>query len=205
MHGADLARLTVVNNLFLRRPPIGLLLGSFLSSMDTISRENNSMLPIGGIVLGVVGLLLGGISLVQVSGIKKDLADNVKPAVQKIDAVEATANTANSTAERARGEVAKLTQETQTVVTTLGNMISGVEGKVTKLEEQAKKPAQVAGAKSKGPVVAGPDEYIVKGGDTGMKIARANGVSLADLTSVNPGIDWTKVHPGQKVKLPAKK
>ena len=30
--------------------------------MDTISRENNSMLPIGSLIVGVLGLLLGGYS-----------------------------------------------------------------------------------------------------------------------------------------------
>ena len=28
--------------------------------MDTISRENNSMLPVGAIIVGVIALLLGG-------------------------------------------------------------------------------------------------------------------------------------------------
>jgi LysM repeat protein len=54
-------------------------------------------------------------------------------------------------------------------------------------------------------VTAGPDEYIVKGGDTGYKIATANGVSVADLQAVNPGVSWTALKVGQKIKLPAKK
>ena len=32
--------------------------------MDTISRENNSMLPVGGIIVGVIALLLGGYSAI---------------------------------------------------------------------------------------------------------------------------------------------
>ena len=61
------------------------------------------------------------------------------------------------------------------------------------------------GKKGGGPVVAGPGEYVVKAGDGGAKIAKANGVSLSDLQAVNPGVEWTKLKPGQKVKLPAKK
>ena len=39
----------------------------------------------------------------------------------------------------------------------------------------------------------------------GAKIARANGCTLADLTSVNPGISWTHLKVGEKLKLPEKK
>jgi LysM repeat protein len=52
--------------------------------------------------------------------------------------------------------------------------------------------------------VAGPDEYIIKSGDTGAKIARERGVSLADLQTVNPGVNWTRLAVGQKIKLPKK-
>ena len=51
----------------------------------------------------------------------------------------------------------------------------------------------------------GPGEYIVKAGDTGVKIARANGCSLSDLESVNPGVTWTHLKVGEKLKLPEKK
>ena len=50
----------------------------------------------------------------------------------------------------------------------------------------------------------GYGEYIVKGGDTGMKIATANGVSVADLQAVNPGVNWGGLKVGQKLKLPKK-
>jgi LysM repeat protein len=63
--------------------------------------------------------------------------------------------------------------------------------------------ADKKGGKS-GPAVAGPGEYVVKAGDGGAKIAKASGVSLSDLQAVNPGVDWTKLKVGQKVKLPKK-
>jgi LysM repeat protein len=53
--------------------------------------------------------------------------------------------------------------------------------------------------------VAGPDEYIVKAGDTFAKIARAHGCSIADIAAVNPGVDSSKLKVGQKIKLPMKK
>ena len=55
------------------------------------------------------------------------------------------------------------------------------------------------------PAVAGPGEYIVKSGDSGSKIARANECTLADLEAVNPTVTWTHLKVGEKLKLPEKK
>ena len=44
--------------------------------MDTISRENNSMLPVGAIIVGVIGLLLGGYSAIKLSSVNRTLAEN---------------------------------------------------------------------------------------------------------------------------------
>jgi len=60
------------------------------------------------------------------------------------------------------------------------------------------------GAKSGEPVVAGPDEYVVKAGDSFAKIARAHGCSIADITAVNPGVSSSSLKIGQKIKLPKK-
>jgi len=85
-------------------------------------------------------------------------------------------------------------------------MIGDIRTAVTKLEEGAKKPAAKGAKGEKGePAVAGPGEYLVKKGDSGMSIAKGNGVSLADLQTVNPNVNWHKLAVGQKIKLPAKK
>ena len=175
--------------------------------MDTISRENNSMLPVGGIVVGVIGLLLGGIALLQISKVNKTLAEH-QAKVDMVDSVKAQADTASAIAEKAAKEVTSLGRSTQDAVNQIGGELGNLRGAITKLEEAAKKPAPVAtkdGKKGGGPVVAGPGEYVVKAGDGGAKIAKVNGVSLADLQAVNPGVEWTKLKVGQKVKLPAKK
>ena len=175
--------------------------------MDTISRENTSMLPVGGIIVGVVALLLGGFALLQASKANKALSEQQA----KIEAVEQTANNAQTTAQGAADKSARdlksLNDQTQNAFNQVSTIIANLQGSVTKLEEAAKKPAVAAGKKggSHEPAVAGPDEYIVKGGDSGAKIARSHGVSLADLQSVNPGVNWGKLAVGQKLKLPAKK
>ena len=56
---------------------------------------------------------------------------------------------------------------------------------------------------SSGAVQAGVSTYTVKSGDTLAGIAARFGVSLADLTDANPGIDAAKLSIGQVVKLPA--
>lgn len=171
--------------------------------MDTISRDNNtSYLPVAGVIVGLVALVLSAVALVKVSSANKTLAAH-EDKIVKIDNIESTANTAASTADKATKDVASLVQQTQTAVNRLGEMINDASGRVTKLEESAKRPAPVAG-KSSGPVVAGPGEYVVKSGDTFAKIARAQGVSIADLTAVNPGVSSSKLQPGQKLKLPKK-
>ncbi len=172
--------------------------------MDTISRDNNtSYLPVAGVIVGLVALVLSAVALVKVSSANKTLAEHADK-VAKIDAIESTANTAAGTADRAAKNVDSLAQQTQKAVTDIGNMILEANGKIAKIEEGQKKPAAAAG-KSSGPVVAGPGEYIVKAGDTsGTKIAKAVGVSIGDLQAVNPGVNWSHLSIGQKLKLPKK-
>ena len=175
--------------------------------MDTISRENNSMLPVGGIVVGVIGLLLGGIALLQISKVNKTLAEH-QAKVDLVDGVKGQAEAAAAVAEKTAKELSGLTRSTQDAFNQVGGELGNLRGAITKLEEAAKKPVPVAtdkkGGKS-GPAVAGPGEYVVKAGDvSGTKIAKANGVSVEDLKAVNPGVDWSKLKLGQKLKLPKK-
>lgn len=175
--------------------------------MDTISRESSpSYLPIAGLIAGLVGLLLGGIALANASKAGKAAAaasEQVTAQVARIDGVEAGATDAKATAERAASNIASLQRSTQDAFTAVAGEMGKINGELAKLQEAATK-APRASAKSSGPAVAGPDEYVVAGGDTGAKIARAKGVSLADLQAVNPGVDWSKLRVGQKVKLPKK-
>jgi LysM repeat protein len=174
--------------------------------MDTISRDNSSsMLPVAGVIVGAIGLLLGGLALVQVSKVNKSVAEH-QPKIEKVDGIEAQAAAAASAAEKAKSDVATLQRSTQSAFDSVGPLLSDLKASVTKLEESAKKAPVVSAAKkgSGEPVVAGPGEYVVKAGDTGMKIATANGVSVSDLQSVNSGVNWNGLRPGQKLKLPKK-
>ncbi len=93
------------------------------------------------------------------------------------------------------------------VVRQIADKIGALEADITAIKTPPPKAAKGggAGAADKGPVVAGPDEYVIKAGDSLAKIARAQNVTLADLQAVNPGINSAKLKIGDKIKLPAKK
>lgn len=175
--------------------------------MDTISRENNSMLPVGGIIVGVIALLLGGYSALTLSKVNRAIAE-AQPKIDKIDGMEsqlATASAAMEKADKAGRDLQSLQRSMQDAFNQVGTELVNMRASVTKIEESAKKPVVAEkGAKKGEPAVAGPGEYVVKKGDGGASIARANGVSLADLQAVNPGVNWTKLAIGQKLKLPKK-
>lgn len=176
--------------------------------MDTISRENNSMLPVGGIIVGVIALLLGGYSAITLSKVNKSLALHDEK-IAKIDGIESQVTTAAAGTEKTSKDVAALRTSTQDAFNQVGGLLGTLQASVTKMEEASKKPA-VGPLKAKGvssePAVAGPGEYVVKVGDSsGAKIARDHGVALKDLQDVNPGVNWTHLKVGDKIKLPLKK
>jgi LysM repeat protein len=178
--------------------------------MDTISRENNSsMLPVGGIIVGVVALLLSGYAAITLSKVNKSIAAHDEK-LGKIESIETQVTTAAADAARANKAIGDYARQTQTGFDSVVGELSKFREEITKMQEAKKAPAPAPGGKAGGkdgtPAVAGPDEYVVKAGDSsGTKIAAARGISLADLQAVNPGVDWTKLKIGQKLKLPVKK
>ncbi len=169
--------------------------------MDTISRENNSMLPVGGIIVGVIALLLGGYSAIKLSSVGKALAAHEEK-LAKVDSLESQVSSTAATADKASRDLAALTRSTQDAFNQVGAELGNLRAGITKLEEAAKAPAR--SAKGGAPAVAGPDEYIIKAGDTFAKIARAQGTTIDAMQQVNPGVDSSKLKIGQKIKLPKK-
>jgi LysM repeat protein len=45
--------------------------------------------------------------------------------------------------------------------------------------------------------------YVIKGGDTGNRIARSIGVSLDEIQAANPSLDWSRLRVGQRIKIPS--
>jgi LysM repeat protein len=172
--------------------------------MDTISRENNSLLPMGGVIIGAVALIIGGYAAIKLSTVNRTLAAQADK-VAKIDDIASQVASAAAASDKAARDITTLQNSTQAAVNQLGTGLATLDEKMKHIEEAHAARAVAKGAKSGEPVVAGPGEYIVKSGDTGAKIARANGCTLGDLESVNPGVSWTHLKVGEKLKLPEKK
>lgn len=171
--------------------------------MDTISRENNSYLPVAGVLVGVIAIVLSVVALAKVSSAKKEILAQVEPLSARIDEAEGQARNATAAADKASGSINKLASDTQAAFTQVAQELGNIRGEIVKVQEA--KVAPKAGTKATGPVVAGPDEYVIKSGDTFAKIARAVGSTIADIQAVNAGVDSSKLKVGQKIKLPAKK
>jgi LysM repeat protein len=179
--------------------------------MDTISRENNSMLPAAGVILGVIALILSAVAMVKISTANRQIAE-LKDSMTKVDALEGEVRNATTSAEQAKAAADSASRGVSSLQSSANTAFSSVAEQITALRNDLDKihAPKVAGAKGEkgekaAPPVAGEGEYIVKSGDTGRKIATANGVSVADLKAVNPGVNWNGLKVGQKIKLPQKK
>jgi len=171
--------------------------------MDTISRENNSLLPMGGVIIGAVALIIGGYAAISLSKVNRTLAQQADK-VAKIDDIASQVASASAASDKAARDITTLQNSTQAAVNQLGTELATVDEKLKHIEESHVARA-AKGAKGAENVVAGPGEYVVKGGDTGAKIARANGCTISELTAVNPGVSWSHLKVGEKIKLPEKK
>lgn len=168
--------------------------------MDTISRENNSMLPVAGVIVGVLALLVGGYGAIKASGLQKVVTAQEEK-VAKIDGIESQLGSTAATADKSAKDIGSLSRTTQEAFNTVAADLGNIHASITKLEEARKAPA----GKGHADVVAGPGEYVIKAGDTFSKIGKARGFTGADVASVNPGVDPSHLKVGQKIKLPVKK
>ncbi|WP_082782725.1 LysM peptidoglycan-binding domain-containing protein [Cephaloticoccus capnophilus] len=193
--------------------------------MDTIgSREPNSMLPVGAIIVGVIGLLLGGYAALTIGNVKRTLAEH-EGKMARFDQFESQVSTAASASEKATRDIGALTRSTQDAFNQVGAELGNLRGAITKLEEapRTRAAATAAPAANRGnaaaaasanagttasnnaaarPAGAASGEYVVKSGDTGVKIAREVGISLGALQNANPDVNWNRLHVGQKLNIP---
>ena len=107
--------------------------------MDTISRENNSMLPIGGVIVGVIALAIGGFGLIKASKLQTKV-DAQEEKVAKIDGLESQLGSVSAASDKATKDIGSLTRTTQEAFNTVAADLANLHASVTKLEEAAKKP-----------------------------------------------------------------
>jgi LysM repeat protein len=170
--------------------------------MDTISRESNSSyLPVAGVLVGVLALILGGIALAKVSSLNKRVPEDLQ---DKLTSLTTDTQNAAAAADKASKGVDSLQRSSQAAFDSIGPEIGGLKESLKKLEDAAKArvvaPKSAKGGEGGAAAAAGPGEYKVKPGDTGTKIAKATGVSLSELETVNPGVDWRRLKVGQTIK-----
>ena len=169
--------------------------------MDTISRENNSLLPIGGVIVGGLALLIAAYSAITLSKVKTELAAH-EDKLSHLDDIASQASAANATANQVKSALDQVAKSTQDAFNAVGADLATIKQNIKELQESSTRHTSAHG--HGGPVVAGPGEYVVRPGDTLRKIARANGCTLSELESVNPGVDSRHLRLGQKLKLPEK-
>jgi LysM repeat protein len=169
--------------------------------MDTISRDSNtSYAPIAAVIVGLLALVLAIVGLVKISKINTSVSE-VKTLSET---AQNDARSAVSTADAARSASTNLARETQRAFDTVTAEIGNLRTSVSKLETAPAPKASSSSGSSGGAAAATaePGTYIVKSGDTGVKIARDNNVTLSALMGANPDIDWNRLKVGQKVRLP---
>ena len=162
--------------------------------------------------MGVLALILSGVALAKLSTANRTIGE-LKESMTKLDAVEAEARSATSAAEQAKSSadransgISSLQSSTQTAFTSVAGELGNLKAEIEKMHTAPAKAAAGAKGEKAAPAVAGPGEYIVKAGDvSGTKIAKTLGVSIEDLKSVNPSVNWSHLSIGQKLKVPQKK
>jgi LysM repeat protein len=169
--------------------------------MDTISRESNSSyLPIAGVLVGVLALIIGGVALAKVSTLNKRVPEDLQ---DKLVSLDSDTRNAAAAADKASKGIDSLQRSTQSAFDAIGPEVGALKDAVTKLQEAAKARAvapKAAHGGGEAAAPAGPGEYVVKSGDTGTKIAKATGVGIGELETLNPGIDWKRLKVGQHIK-----
>jgi LysM repeat protein len=163
------------------------------------------------VLVGVIALIVGSIALVKASGASKAIAAD-SDEIAKIDTIESTANSAAQVAQTANSSISKLNDSLRGDFDQITTKFGSIDASIAKLQEVAKPAPRAAKASKSAPAgegsapgtVSSDGTYTVKSGDSLAKIARANGVSLADIKAANPDVDPKHLKIGQKINLPTK-
>lgn len=172
---------------------------------DNIGTGSDNKIPliigIGAIALAVLALAFA----IKAKGDAKGYEARFKAIEDAGYATKSEVNSAAASAAKASdvSDVSAKVAGLESYVNT--QVVPAIQAQKTVLDGLVKRPVAPGHTAAAGPAVAGPGEYVVKSGDTGTKIAKANGVSISALTAVNPGVNFSKLKVGQKLKLPEAK
>lgn len=174
--------------------------------MDTLSRDSSSgsssIMPLAGVILGVIALLLGIFTMVKANKIEKTVTAQGDE-IAKIGTLE---NEVRASSTKTEADLKNLRDGIQNALNQVGTEIGSLRTQLTKVEEAMKKPAPAAkgGAAPAATGVRNADgTYTVAAGDTPSKIARKFGTSVDAILAENPGLEPNRLRVGQKIRLPA--
>lgn len=176
---------------------------------DSINTGTENKLPlfigIGAIAVALLALLFAFKARGDAKALTEKLAGFEPAAAATKAEVSAVSNSAAKTADIQA--VDQKFEEFKSGVQTNFNILATTVNEQNKIITGLTKGKTATGGNgTKAEVVAGPGEYVVKAGDTSLiKIAKANGTTANAIIAVNPGLNPSKLHIGQKIKLPAKK
>lgn len=175
--------------------------------MDTLSRDSSSsssVLPLVGVIAGALGLILAIVALVKLSTLQKTVAVH-DAEIPKIATIEGDLRAATAKSEN---DMRGLREGVQNALNQVGTEIGTLRAQVTKVEEAQKAravaPASKGGATAPTGVLNADGTYTIAPGDTFSKIARKFAVKMDAIEAENPGLDPTKLRPGQKIRIPRK-
>jgi LysM repeat protein len=177
---------------------------------DSINSGTDNKLPlfigIGAIAVALLALLFAFKARGDAKALTEKLAGFEPAAVATKADLSVVSNSAAKTADiqQVAGDLSAFQTTVTTNFNTLASSVNEQGKLITGLTKGGKPVVGPTNGGTTAPV-AGPGEYVVKAGDTGVKIAKANGVALSALTAANSGVNFSKLHVGQKIKLPAKK
>lgn len=177
--------------------------------MDTLSRDSSSssnVLPLVGVIAGALGLILAIVALVKLSTLQKNVVTQGDE-IAKIATIEGDLRAATTKSE---GDLRGLREGVQNALTQVGTEIGTLRTQITKVEEaQKSRPAAAAaspGGKAAAPtgVLNSDGTYTIAPGDTFSAIARKFSIRMDAIEAENPGLEPTKLRPGQKIRIPRK-
>lgn len=176
--------------------------------MDTISSESNetSYLPIAALIIAILAGIFAVVGFLKVRAVEKTVASQTALNA-RVQELETQVRTAVTTLESATTRIEKVRSDTNSAFGQVGEIIGTLRTDIAKMQESATARPVAAPASSGGSnpaPTAAAGEYIVKSGDTGSKIARDAGVTLAQLLAANPGVNWNRLTVGQVVKIPGR-
>ena len=160
------------------------------------------MMPIVGVVVGVIALLVAIADYVKISKAEKIIAAHSEE-IPKIATLE---NDVRAASTKSETDMKNLRDGVQNALNQVGTEIGAMRAQVSKMEEAQKARAAAPGKAGTAPTgVRNADgTYTIASGDTVAKVAKKFGMKIDAIMAENPGLEPSRLRVGQKIRLPGR-